>query len=212
MAQRNDPCPCGSGRKYKQCCMKRDKARAQLNRSSRSIEDLVKPDTIPYFFWKKWNEARARGELALLYAMTALEGPYRSQFADEEAFCSWSQNHRLPLGDDWQLQQIKVDEKKAYILGTRGLKDNRRRYVDLNLMHLVKTPEGWRVFDFKEQQLLRGEDAVEVSFGLFEVESAYDGWLEQVASGYERPDLADSLGGEEKEKVVGLEPLEKEEA
>ena len=21
--QRNDPCPCGSGKKYKQCCMKR---------------------------------------------------------------------------------------------------------------------------------------------------------------------------------------------
>jgi preprotein translocase subunit SecA len=22
---RNDPCPCGSGKKYKQCCMKKDK-------------------------------------------------------------------------------------------------------------------------------------------------------------------------------------------
>jgi preprotein translocase subunit SecA len=23
---RNDPCPCGSGKKYKQCCMKKDMA------------------------------------------------------------------------------------------------------------------------------------------------------------------------------------------
>src|SRR4051812_26470156 len=26
MPSRNDPCPCGSGRKYKQCCMRRDES------------------------------------------------------------------------------------------------------------------------------------------------------------------------------------------
>ena len=25
-AQRNDPCPCGSGKKYKACCQERDRA------------------------------------------------------------------------------------------------------------------------------------------------------------------------------------------
>ena len=25
---RNDPCPCGSGKKYKNCCMRQDRARA----------------------------------------------------------------------------------------------------------------------------------------------------------------------------------------
>jgi len=28
MAGRNDPCPCGSGRKYKKCCMLADQARS----------------------------------------------------------------------------------------------------------------------------------------------------------------------------------------
>jgi len=28
---RNDPCPCGSGRKYKHCCMRKDLAQAQAN-------------------------------------------------------------------------------------------------------------------------------------------------------------------------------------
>jgi len=30
---RNDPCPCGSGRKYKQCCLRRDVTQAGRERS-----------------------------------------------------------------------------------------------------------------------------------------------------------------------------------
>ena len=29
---RNDPCPCGSGKKYKKCCRGRDEAQARKNR------------------------------------------------------------------------------------------------------------------------------------------------------------------------------------
>jgi hypothetical protein len=29
---RNDPCPCGSGRKYKQCCLAKDEAKARAAR------------------------------------------------------------------------------------------------------------------------------------------------------------------------------------
>ncbi len=30
---RNDPCPCGSGKKYKKCCMKKDEERAAASRA-----------------------------------------------------------------------------------------------------------------------------------------------------------------------------------
>jgi hypothetical protein len=30
---RNDPCPCGSGRKYKQCCLDKDEAKAREARA-----------------------------------------------------------------------------------------------------------------------------------------------------------------------------------
>jgi hypothetical protein len=29
---RNEPCPCGSGKKYKKCCLQRDEARERENR------------------------------------------------------------------------------------------------------------------------------------------------------------------------------------
>ena len=32
-AGRNDPCPCGSGRKYKHCCLEKDEAKARAART-----------------------------------------------------------------------------------------------------------------------------------------------------------------------------------
>ena len=31
--RRNDPCPCGSGKKYKQCCLVKDEAKARAARA-----------------------------------------------------------------------------------------------------------------------------------------------------------------------------------
>jgi hypothetical protein len=40
---RNDPCPCGSGKKYKQCCLKRDEALAASRRAvTASIPGLLR--------------------------------------------------------------------------------------------------------------------------------------------------------------------------
>jgi hypothetical protein len=39
---RNDPCPCGSGRKYKQCCLEKDEAAAREVRA-KAAEDAPAP-------------------------------------------------------------------------------------------------------------------------------------------------------------------------
>ncbi|MGH6681278.1 MAG: SEC-C metal-binding domain-containing protein, partial [Bradyrhizobium sp.] len=33
---RNEPCPCGSGRKYKQCCLAKDEAAASAARAAQA--------------------------------------------------------------------------------------------------------------------------------------------------------------------------------
>lgn len=40
---RNDPCYCGSGRKYKQCCLAKDDARASAARADAASEDADQP-------------------------------------------------------------------------------------------------------------------------------------------------------------------------
>ena len=41
---RNDPCPCGSGKKYKQCCLDKDEAKA---REARAKEAAAAPADKP---------------------------------------------------------------------------------------------------------------------------------------------------------------------
>jgi hypothetical protein len=41
---RNDPCPCGSGQKYKRCCLSRDEAAAAAERAAaREADSLLPP-------------------------------------------------------------------------------------------------------------------------------------------------------------------------
>jgi hypothetical protein len=38
---RNDPCPCGSGKKYKQCCLGKDEEKARAARAKAAAEAPV---------------------------------------------------------------------------------------------------------------------------------------------------------------------------
>jgi hypothetical protein len=38
---RNDPCPCGSGKKYKQCCLAKDEEKARAARAKAAAEAPV---------------------------------------------------------------------------------------------------------------------------------------------------------------------------
>ena len=44
---RNDPCPCGSGRKYKRCCLPRDEAAAAGERARAAAREHVAPLPAP---------------------------------------------------------------------------------------------------------------------------------------------------------------------
>ena len=67
---RNDPCPCGSGRKFKHCCLRvlaaEDAARMQL----RTAEGVLVPALFAYaadefgdeFFDEAWEEAQGLGQ------------------------------------------------------------------------------------------------------------------------------------------------------
>ena len=60
---RNDPCPCGSGRKYKKCCLLKDEVRAQEALATARIdadEWSQSPPSDERIEW--WEEDEAREE------------------------------------------------------------------------------------------------------------------------------------------------------
>ncbi|MBQ9394903.1 MAG: SEC-C domain-containing protein, partial [Proteobacteria bacterium] len=46
--QRNELCHCGSGKKYKNCCMRKDEAQAQLSKQTYDVRRVIGPRTTPY--------------------------------------------------------------------------------------------------------------------------------------------------------------------
>ncbi|MBO9323855.1 MAG: SEC-C domain-containing protein, partial [Roseiflexus sp.] len=73
---RNDPCPCGSGKKYKQCCLPREEAaRAEQLRLRRAVDTLLPkiidaaratPEVVPDALQRYWNGKYAPEQLAEL--------------------------------------------------------------------------------------------------------------------------------------------------
>jgi hypothetical protein len=49
---RNDPCPCGSGKKYKKCCLPKDEEKERLEREHENVTDV----TDEYFSTKEYIE------------------------------------------------------------------------------------------------------------------------------------------------------------
>ena len=67
---RNEPCHCGSGRKYKQCCLEKDEARASAARAEAAsqateapAEDAPAPTTRPqkHQTHQPWKATTSRG-------------------------------------------------------------------------------------------------------------------------------------------------------
>ena len=54
---RNDPCPCGSGKKYKQCCLAKDQAALRATRAAPPVESLTSQPALAGFFQESDDHA-----------------------------------------------------------------------------------------------------------------------------------------------------------
>ena len=97
--QRNDMCACGSGKKYKNCCMRKDEARAQLSKQSFDVREVIGPKTTPYMFWKRWSTACSRNEFGLVYDMLLPGGELAQRFSSAEDFFANLNEIGLPFED-----------------------------------------------------------------------------------------------------------------
>ena len=153
---RNDPCPCGSGKKYKQCCMHKDQAprrqRAALaarlaaadtsaelsemldtyEKKFKEIEELTKDmDSHQGEFQRVMNNPKALAEYAQkLFADPQFE-PYRYSAAQVQQACEAAAYTTPPAKGSPEYGQF-------LILTTGYLADKKRRVeIGLELMDLI---------------------------------------------------------------------------
>ncbi|MDX9719971.1 MAG: SEC-C domain-containing protein [Myxococcota bacterium] len=187
--QRNDPCPCGSKLKFKNCCMQKTQVEERMKRSTSDVNSLITPSTSPYSFWKRWNASMSRGQFGNLYEMTLEGSPFRNAFESREAFYVSAQRRALPGGSGKEVIKIKVDETQALLL-TLPEDDQRKTHTVLESLRLERGVNGWRLAQSERLEVPRMPRA-QYGFELFGVESLEQTHRERVATGWQREDLAD---------------------
>ena len=74
---RNDPCPCGSGKKYKKCCLGKDEAQVRLSSSPSQDDSSSPPPDAPVF--RPYSIARVLDNPRNLKGMSAAEIAHAKQ-------------------------------------------------------------------------------------------------------------------------------------
>ena len=115
---RNDPCPCGSGRKYKKCCQRAHELEKQTEKRGRSPEELVDADTIPWKFFEILGQIQDNGAIGLFYDLAHDQGPFRAKYPAKSDFVGAvdTGEDQLPGGPSFDLAHMRVDGADTWLL------------------------------------------------------------------------------------------------
>ena len=148
---RNDPCPCGSGKKYKKCCFKRDQVDKRLEQTQRTVEEILDPDASIYRVWLEWRTARKLADFNFLYDLIEPDSPLFNSVGDKTQFvadCS-DGNAVVPCGEPAIFKYLQILEgERARLLQTIGDDDSASPDVRCECVEFTKTERGWRLAGF----------------------------------------------------------------
>lgn len=103
---RNDPCPCGSGKKYKNCCMRKDRLEAARNASVRGEETALYASLAQFVIQPRY--AAALGEGISIF--------WRGQYAPEAGSAIDSEGTRRMI--EWFVIDYRYGPKRERLIDT----------------------------------------------------------------------------------------------
>jgi SEC-C motif len=105
---RNDPCPCGSGRKYKKCCL--DKNRAFSADSSLLAPAKLGPESLP----RLWNERAMADDCGVLVQIMGRDPAFAKVGFSKESVASFMETVAKEdpsfVGDDKEMLDERIDD------------------------------------------------------------------------------------------------------
>lgn len=154
---RNDPCPCGSGRKFKRCCLnkaetgklylpgERDRALAKLMRFSERHEFEYKHEMALALFWGEWLSEESDEDLEDVMDSEQANLAYHSWFAFD-----------FDLGEGRTLFDLFLErEVNNLSTGERNFLENMRgSHLRLYEVLEVKPDQGFELRDLWDDQRL----------------------------------------------------------
>jgi SEC-C motif-containing protein len=132
---RNDPCPCGSGRKYKKCCLdKPDSSALDVGGSPASLVE-------------KRRRALAQGDFGFIYDSYHPDSPFREHFPDRTAYLEYA---RSELRGKFEIRQCRVlreerlSVEEACVLFYLDVRHGGQRYESVELSRMLFQDGAWR--------------------------------------------------------------------
>ncbi|MGM0557481.1 MAG: SEC-C domain-containing protein [Myxococcota bacterium] len=124
---RNDPCPCGSGKKYKKCCQRVHRLQKEAQKTSRGVEDLVDDSTNAWNVFKTLRQINENNMYSLFFDFSHEEGPFRERYDNTPSYntAAYSGDAPLVAPDGADLRRFRLDEPNTHLLITEGLDDPR---------------------------------------------------------------------------------------
>ena len=103
---RNDPCPCGSGKKYKNCCMGKDIADDSLWRKLRQINDKLVKRFMEHMDTFYHEDTIVNAWLEFIFNE---EGDFSPEISHEQVFFPWLFYNYLPYEDDFLVDEEDLE-------------------------------------------------------------------------------------------------------
>jgi hypothetical protein len=156
---RNDPCPCGSGKKYKRCCANKDDVARRAAQEHPDVDEVLGPDASIYDLWLRWRAARKISDFNLLYDMIRADSALAERLGDRAAFIAdCDQGTALVPSGEATFRHLRiVDGARAKLLQTVGDDDAANPRIRCECLDLEKTERGWRLTDFAVVEVAKAE-------------------------------------------------------
>lgn len=166
---RNDPCPCGSGRKFKKCCRRAHRVQKETKKKSQDPHRVIGPDTIAWNVFKRLRQIQENNALGLFYDLAHDEGDFRDRFAEKLNFVEAVDDGEiaLPAGPSFQLAHIRLDPPDTCLVIRED--DPKQDKVAFQLVVLRRNEvgadgeprdvdhAGFRIWDYRRQRLERDQ-------------------------------------------------------
>lgn len=168
---RNEPCPCGSGKKYKKCCMQAHRVQKEARKSSRTPKDLIGRATSPWRMYKLLTQMRENNMPNLFWQTSHELGPWRARYSKAEDFFEaiGRGDDHMAARDDFELTRIRHDGPDVILLLTRGEHDTHISAVQCEVVTLrpnqfdaeraLRSVEEWgfRIWDVQRHECAKAD-------------------------------------------------------
>ncbi len=161
--RRNDPCPCGSGKKFKRCCFQKQLIAEQTERETISLDKFINADQNAYLWFKGIRQIVNRRDWKLLYEAFDEGSSVKDRFPNVESFIEVAResSDNAPLGGEVELRRFRLLGDSIWIMAARGLEDRRRPSAEFEVVGARKSDAGYLITDFERVSVAKTEGAAE---------------------------------------------------